>query len=373
LENNQGLGDVKKSLFYLKEEIIMSKIAKRLAVGTMCATMVLGSTMGVFAEDVDTTTLPEGSQEMVNGTGTLEGYVTLDVTKLVLPTTAVTSEFTLDPQGLLHVGNSSQFNTDSGAVYFENTGNTFSDTSDAITIKNKSSYAIDVTVAVSLQNSEGSALSQIKLVDKDSLATATDPSLYFGIIKNDSDTVAITTDGQTITASAKEVPLVNNDGATAGYQLVATQTDPNNGLSASKNGYYYYYDLTSGYAPGTDQTITFKMTGATNDVEGWKDVTESVAAKLTYTVKKHVDSYFGDVTSVSASNNVVTATLPEGVTIKTVVITKVDGSQVDWTANGNATVSGAKITFVTGAITPNVGGTLTVTYSDGHTDVLTIQ
>jgi hypothetical protein len=334
--------------------------------------MVLGSTMAVFATETDTTELPTESQDMVTGTGKFEGYVTLDVTKLVLPTSAV-SDFAIDPQGLLHVANDTGYGTENGAVYFTNAGGGHSDTSDEITIKNKSSYAIDVTVGVSLQTSAGAALSQIKLVDKDSLATATDPSLYFGIIKGSDDPVAITADGQTISASAEAVPLVNDTDITAGYKLFAAQSDPGiEGVTQSPAGYYYYYDLTSDYAPGAEQTITFKMTGATNNVEGWKDVTENVAAKVTYTVKKHTDAYLS-ATSITSSSNVVTATLPEGVTIKSIKLTKKDGSTADWKSNGVATVSGSTITFKASAVTSNAGGSVAVTFSDGTVETLTLN
>jgi hypothetical protein len=288
----------------------------------------------------------------------------------------VTSDFTLDPQGLLYIADSTNFTAQSGAVYFATTGSgtTYSDTSDAITITNKSSYAVDVTVGVSLKNkADGEALSQIKLVDKDSLASATDPSLYFGIITNSGDPVAITADGQTIQATAKEVPLTDGTTVTDGYVLKAETTDPTGGnMDPSPNGKYYYYDLTTGYTPGTDQTITFKMTGATNNVEGWKDVTEKVAAKLTYTIEKHVDAYLS-ATSVTSSNNVVTATLPDGVTITKVIVTKPDGSTADWTSNGNATISDATIKFKASALSSGVGRTLTVSFSDGHTEDLLIE
>jgi hypothetical protein len=313
---------------------------------------------------------------MATGAGQLEGYVTLDVTKLQLPTTAVTSNFTLDPQGLLYVADSTNFTAQSGAVYFANTGagTTYSNTSDEITIINKSSYAVDVTVGVSLKNDAGEALSQIKLVDKDSLASATDPSLYFGVITNSDDPVAITADGQAIKATAEEVPLVDGSTVTDGYILKAETSDPTSdgSMTASPNGKYYYYDLTTGYTPGTDQTITFKMTGATNNVEGWKDVTEKVAAKLTYTIEKHVDAYLS-ATSVTSSNNVVTATLPDGVTITKVIVTKPDGSTADWTSNGNATISDATIKFKASALSSGVGRTLTVSFSDGHTEDLLIE
>jgi hypothetical protein len=352
----------------------MNKFAKRLAVGTMCATMVIGSTVSVFAADadVDTTTLPEGSSDLVTGSGALEGYVTLDVTKVVLPTAAVTDDFKIDPQGLLYKADSSKFGTSGAAVYFTKSDSTYADTSDEITIKNKSSYAIDVTLAVGLTNGSNEALSQIKLVEKDALTDAKDPSLYFGVVSG-SDTTAITKDGQTVKASAKAVPEVDGTTVTEGYELKATNSDPSNGTTVSPSGYYYYYDLTSGYTPGTDQIITFKLTGATNGVEGWKDVTETVSAKITYTIAKHVDSYC-DKTSVSSTDNIITITNAD-VTVSSVSITKLDSTEMKLTSGTQYTYAKAKGTVTlsaAGAMNANVGGTINITYSDGKVDTLEI-
>jgi hypothetical protein len=270
----------------------MNKLGKKLVAGTLSATMVLGSTLAVFAEDTDTTTLPSGAQSLATGTGTSEGYVVLDVTKVVLPA-AATVNYAIDPQGLLNKADSNTYGTAGAAVYFTNAATTddgtatYSSTSDALTIKNKSSYAVDVTLTVGVKNGSSTALSDIKLVDKDALATATDPSLYLGVIAGDK-TTAVTSDGQTVTATAKEVPEVNGDDVTSGYKLVATKTEKD-GVTPSELGYYYYYDLTDDYTPGTDQTVSFKLTGAVNGVEAWKDVTETVATSLTYTITKHED------------------------------------------------------------------------------------
>jgi hypothetical protein len=270
----------------------MKKLGKKLVAGVLCTSMILGSTMVAFADDTDTdtTTLPSEAASLGSGTGTSEGYVVLDVTKVVLPT-AATVDYAIDPQGLLNKADGTAYGTEGAAVYFKNgTGDTatYSDTSDAMTIKNKSSYAVDVAVTVGVKNGSGEALSQIKLAEKDALASAKDPSLYLGVLVG-TDEKAVTKDGQTVSATAAAVPVVDGTSVTAGYQLVATKT-AKDGVTASASGYYYYYDLTSGYTPGTDQIVSFKLTGATNGVEAWKDVTETVATSLTYTITKHSDA-----------------------------------------------------------------------------------
>jgi hypothetical protein len=360
----------------------MDKFIKKFLACTLCATMVLGTGVTVFADDepADTTTLPEDAQEMATGEGKLEGYVTLDVTKLVLPTSAVTSDFTLDPQGLLHVADPTNYKTESGAVYFTNAGTstTYSDTSDAITIKNKSSYAIDVTMTVKLTAGDAD-LTKIKLAEsKEALETAKDPSLYFGVIMTDAEnseatTTAITKSGQTVDAKAAAVPLATADGADGkGYELKAVTSDPGiDGVTASPNGKYYYYDLTSGYTPGDEQTITFKLTGATNDVEGWEDVDETVKAAITYTIKEHVDAYVS-ASTISSTSNTVNVTLPEDVTISSIWLTDpTTGASGNW--SNAATVKNGVITFTAASVAKKVGCYVTITYSDEHTDKITIE
>jgi hypothetical protein len=360
----------------------MNKLGKKLVAGTLSATMVLGSTLAVFAEDTDTTTLPSGAQSLATGTGTSEGYVVLDVTKVVLPA-AATVNYAIDPQGLLNKADSNTYGTAGAAVYFTNAATTddgsatYSDTSDALTIKNKSSYAVDVTLTVGVKNGSSTALSDIKLVDKDALATATDPSLYLGVIAGDK-TTAVTSDGQTVTATAMEVPEVNGDDVTSGYKLVATKT-AKDGVTPSELGYYYYYDLTDGYTPGDDQTVSFKLTGAVNGVEAWKDVTETVVTSLTYTIEKHVDkkapSIANTTPTVSAKTDTVTVSYDLGVgglaaTGVSSVVNKAAGAAVP-TARYSINTDDKTITFDATFVTNNYdaiestdGLTITVTFDD---------
>ena len=323
---------------------------KRFLATALCASMALSSTVA-FAAGTDVTELPKADQDFIKGDGQLEGYVTLDVTKVTVPTSA-TMDFTLDPQGLLNKASSTDYKITSGAVYFANTGSKYSDTSDPLEIVNKSSFPVNVAVKVDLEakgTPDNSALSSIKLAEsKTALATETDPALYFGVIKNADDAVAITSSGQTVDASLDAVPMVeasrnykagdvvyiadaaNNSDAittgtlgtdfkatsdtgytqkhivtaedtaviaatkaavTTGYELNAVaeasaSQDIKDKLTVSPNGYYYYYDLTSGYTSQAGEKVSFKLTGATNNVEGWGDVTETVAANVTYTLTK---------------------------------------------------------------------------------------
>ena len=284
----------------------MNKFMRKLLAGTLCATMLLGSAMTVFASDVST--LPSGDTTASTGTGQLEGYVTLDVTKVVLPT-STTTKFTLDPQGLLNKADSTKFTQGEGAVYFANVsagaigGFAYSDTSDELEIINKSSYDVDVSFQIGITGNK-TALSQIQLVEQASLATATGPSLYLGVTTSGSalNTVAVTADAQIVTAAALKVPAVSGSSITEGYDLVATSAAVT-GVKQSPNGYYYYYDLTPGYVPGEDQKIHFTLTGATNNVEGWQNVTEQIATKITYTIAKKWDGSYTMITGGAYSRS----------------------------------------------------------------------
>jgi hypothetical protein len=357
----------------------MKKLGKKLVAGVLCTSMILGSTMIAFADDTDadTTTLPSEAASLGSGTGTSEGYVVLDVTKVVLPT-AATVDYAIDPQGLLYKAEAATYKTDGAAVYFKNTSEsgdvTYSDTSDAMTIKNKSSYAVDVAVTVGVKNGSGEALSQIKLAEKDALASAKDPSLYLGVLVG-ADEKAVTKDGQTVSATAAAVPVVDGTSVTAGYQLVATKT-AKDGVTASASGYYYYYDLTSGYTPGTDQIVSFKLTGAANGVEAWKDVTETVATSLTYTITKH-----SDVPDFkSTSKGVITYNTGAVKSIQSIKVTNDKGFSYDgYNAYGSswsdASDVGGTITIDSGfmkSFATDRDAVITYTDADGETQTATI-
>lgn len=410
---------------------------KKILAAGLAATMVLGSTVAVFADYA-------GQSGNASGTGQLEGYVEVGDIVSVEVSTIPAVGFTIDPQGLLteatgaNGDNSNKFQDGEGAVYFTNvtyyadqdsvtvvegdnstddgkggtiasgtfyvqaadgkyyeTGAssagsyslaagttqddaiigqvaktiTYSNTSDALTATNKSSFGVDVDFKVELTKNGTDALEDVALVSEDDLATATEASLYVGVVKDSDpsgtaisedvssvskeltatpvvadavkyavgDIVTVvegddsTSDGNSGTIASGSFYVLASDGkyyvtdateasdsyvltdgtndsnivgtvdriaaVTDGYKLVASDTDSSGrGLTASPNGYYYWYALTPAYVAAAEQEVSFKLTAACNNVDGWSSVdTSAVSAKVTYTLKKHADYTDGGV------------------------------------------------------------------------------
>lgn len=86
----------------------MRKIKKFIATALFSA-LVMMQVMPTYAAELDT-----GGTE---GDSTVEAYVDKDIYNVVLPTLADV-DFTVDPQGLLYIADSSTYGTASGAIYF---------------------------------------------------------------------------------------------------------------------------------------------------------------------------------------------------------------------------------------------------------------
>lgn len=465
----------------------MNKTAKKLLAGTLSATMIIGSSATVFA--AETSNLGT-STTASTGTGQLEGYVLYNVSKVVLPT-SIKTDFTLDPQGLLGVSSdSSKYTEGAGAVYFPNakgywkagdkvytadgnasedwsatsdsansrttahaldaddeidakiigtaTGYDYSSTSDAIEITNKSSFDISVEVAVAVKAKSGttsSALSDVALVDADTLATAKDPSLYLGVVVTedgaDEDAVAITADGQTVTGEAEAIPKVadavlfaaddivyttaaNKDAAitntadwsieptdtldtehvvtaddtaivgeektpevTEGYELSSTDDeDEANGATVSPNGHYYYYALTTDYTSRDEEKVSFKLTGATNDVDGWSEVTENISTEITYTItgdgaaSSASKTVYASSATVSSSNATITLKTADG-TVPTVSSVYAGSTKLTKSTHYTYSTSTGALVFKSSAFSKG-SDSFTINYGDGKTDTIKI-
>lgn len=319
---------------------------RKLMAGTLAATMVLGSSMMVFAEDENT-----GS---ATGTGSSVGHVDKEVLKVTLPTgTDNTFDYWVDPErvineaGSLASGTTVQKNED--GVYFKNggaSGTTYSNSSDAVEFVGKNSVAVDVSVVATV---EATGEKDIALVaDDTALAAATTPALLMNLTVG-TDTKAITSEGATVKEKL--------DGVPSNFKISA------------ENGVYKY-------APKTDadedlwKKTTVKLTGKTNNKEVATDMT-APKIKLTWTIEKHVDSYLSG-TSLNSTTTSLTMNLPESVSVSKVEL--VTGATRVALALGNTyTIQGNTLGIKSSVITNNKNSEIVVTYSDGHTDTLDIQ
>jgi hypothetical protein len=248
-------------------------------VGTLCASMVLGSSVTAFASEEGTTTstptttenvvTSSGSSATVNGAGAVEGYVDTDVFKVVLPTSVTTGtsalDFTLDPQKLIGqaaVSAGEQDNTDGATVFFNNDGGTQSDTSDEFTVTNKGTVAVDVALTATVTGlTDGTSKSAytIGLAKSDDLENDTKSNIYLGVIVNDGS-------NDTTTELENEKTVIKNTIAAApagSYQIEKTSSG-------------YEYNLISG-ASGFS-SLTYKLEGACNTKGDWSATADAKPA-----------------------------------------------------------------------------------------------
>jgi hypothetical protein len=273
LESNQRLEKCKKPIiFYLKEEIIMSKFAKRLAVGTVCATMVLGSTMSVFAA--------ADNSGSVTSSGKMEGWVDKEIVSVVVPAAnANTYAFNLDPQGLIVAtqgnnaySNGSTFSGSTG-VYFTTATDTYTESSEKLTVVNKSSVDVDVTISAELKDATGIAISDATTF------SGKDPALYLALVGQiDGDSDWTTSAVGTSTGKAELTTTLDDDDAD--YEFVYDTSTSS-----------YKYSLKS--SASTFPTYTFYLTGACNNTADadWSSVASvTPSLEITWDIVKHVDN-----------------------------------------------------------------------------------
>lgn len=171
---------------------------KKLMAGTLAATMVLGSSMTVFAEDQTGT---------ATGTGTSVGHVDKEVLTVTLPTdTANVFNYWIDPERVIDLAGSladgTSVTSNADGVYFKQSDNTYASTSNEVEFEGKNSVAVDVSVAAAVT----AGTNDITLVaDEDALAAATTPALLMKLVVG-TDTKAITSEGATAKAELAGVP-----------------------------------------------------------------------------------------------------------------------------------------------------------------------
>ena len=286
----------------------MRKNIKSFTAATLVATLALGSSLAVLADN-------SNSGNMETQAGTLEGHVTKSVTNVLLPVTTAGSDvtynasvfnYTIDPERLVQETDGAKYGdadfpkTNDTGVYFltgqreaayteatgltafaagttyytkdgdgytevtdgttfasgttyytyRDAGNIYGNESGELKVINKSSHAINLTVKAEAV----SATTDIALTSKDNIATSQTPALYLGLKVNAENAIAITKD----TAAEKTVSIA---GKRANFK-----TDVNQ----SGNGYEYRvltldeYKALAGNSSKTEiewDSATFKLEG----------------------------------------------------------------------------------------------------------------
>lgn len=323
---------------------------KKAAAFTMAAAMLCGSAMTVMADYT------------VEGNGKYEGKGgEKPVISITLPTDAELGDaynYIADPNNLLStakdhgsLGSSATIETNSG-ILFKTETNKYGPKSKKYEIESQNMQDIDVTVAVKIKEAGDSF---IKYASADTFTDSTDNELYLALTNaaasaDDLKAVSLTSAGATMTQTAA--------GVEGNYELKYNTTD-------SK----YEYAL-KGSGTTAWNKVAFDMTGAINKAAEWGEDVKFPKLEVTWSYAEHVDAYVS-ATAVSTAAKSLTLSLPTGVTVSKVELV-LSGNPVALKNGNQYTASGSTINFGSYA-SSWVGGTIKITYSDGHVDNITCQ
>lgn len=277
---------------------------KKLMALLLSATMILGSSVSVFAIGPTEYEVPIGP-EVISGNGVSLTPVDIDDIIVVdLSTTPVAQDYnmTLDPQGLLNIADSTKYALPAGAVYFgmNDTASEDSYTNESVSynIISKSSVSLNASIKVDITDPEGNELTDIDLVEQSALATATKPSLYVGIMSDFAgtpETKAISASDNEVVKLLAKVPEVAVGSGDDGYELKVSTTEPSDPhVSYNDIGYglFAYYELAADHEVQNDQEVTYKLTaecstGDKDHLRAWQKVnSNALKTTVTYFIDK---------------------------------------------------------------------------------------
>lgn len=381
------------------------KNSKRFLAMGLAATMVLGSSLAVFADD----STSGGS----TGAGSTEGHVDEHVISVTLPTVAdgeTPFNYTVDPERLVDATDGTRYGSvsftedakengvyfltkteatedtyeevdkttvstpDSGTTYYTESGGVYTAATnltswDADTVyytktsgqaagtvydskseklEAKSMSSADVNLIVEVAASDDA---NIELVDTKPGSDANDAQLYLALVVGDDTTVIKS--GETV---SKEVAIAGVD---SNFKATWDSTSEK-----------YVYSVVDN--PSDWNTASFYLTGVASNASA-KDVT---VPTLTVTWKYEDPTEASTSPSLSAteiSTSANTVTVSNG-TVSGIVLTKADGTETTLTESKHYTIDGDVITF--GSFvgnSANVGATVTVSFEEGGSATLTIE
>lgn len=326
---------------------------KRVAAFSMAAVMLCGSAFTVMAAD---------ETNSAEGTGKYEGKDgEKPLISITLPTSAELTgvyDYIADPNDLLSqakdhgsLGSSATIETNAG-ILFKTDTNKYGPKSKKFEVESQNMQDIDVTVAVKIKEA-GDSL--IKYAADDTFTDSTDNELYLALTNaaasaDDLEAVPLTAAGATMTQSAA--------GVEGNYELKYNTTD-------SK----YEYAL-KGSGTTAWNKVAFDMTGAINTAAEWGEGVKFPKIEVTWSYAEHKDAYVS-ATSVSTAAKSLTLSLPTGVTVSKVELV-LSGNTTALISGNQYSVSATAINFTKYA-SSWAGGSLKITYSDGHVDTVTCQ
>jgi len=328
---------------------------KRFLAVTMAVTMVAGSSLTAFAADAEGAT----------GTGTNTGHLDTDIFTIVYPTDTEIEgffDFTIDPENIL---SSADKFTDGATAAGENFANedlvyfkqaadaekAYASSSQAAQVGAKNYTDVDVTAVASIGDADEGKTIIPMVSSAEELEAATTPSLFLQL-KVGGATAAISAE-----SGATVVDTI--DGQPDNFSPVYDTENDNYKLKEKEDT--EWENNTAGVQ------LIGKVKGGTIDAD-----VVAPTVTLTWEVTKHVDSYVSS-TTISGTNNSVTLTAPEGVTVSKVQCKAADGDSYADLPAARYTVTDGSITFVSATVNAFAGGTFKIVFSDNHEDVLNIE
>ena len=260
-------------------------VKKTMAVA-MATTMILGSTMTVFATEQQTT-------DTIPGTGEVEGVVDTSVFDVVVPTVDEgTYDFRLDPQGLIeatgtastadgristhvtHTGHENAEFTIDTTMYFANSVTEdstpitlYTNTSAKASFENHSTTKVDVTVIAEVKDAAGIAISEDKTFSGDTTA-----SMYLEL--NDTGSKVAVVDSETKIATL----------TTTLDALADTNFKPKYDDETGE----YSYELIDSPTIESGSKFSYVLTGAANENGAWTEEQKEAAPAIEVTWKIEV-------------------------------------------------------------------------------------
>lgn len=252
----------------------MKRGMKKLVAGILMATLLMGSTLAVNAEEV--------AESGSTGEGKVEGTVKTDIFSVTVPLAEDVEgdfDFILDPEGLIALTSNAAY-ADSefgdGNVFFNNGVNEesslteYSNTSNEQTIKSYSTIKVDVTVTATVEDLAG-----VTITDDNTFADDTSASLYLALKSADAEE-AIEETTATLTTTLE---AIDKDAYTYGW----TEDDG------------YTYTLRDSSELEEDSIVApaynFALTGACNEAGDWSELAEAKpSVSLVWKVVPHVEA-----------------------------------------------------------------------------------
>lgn len=269
----------------------MKRGMKKLVAGILMATLLMGSTLAVNAEE-------EKNTGSAVGSGALEGTVETDVFDVTLPTEVTDASkspftFILDPEGLIAATSNERYADsdfeDGATVFFNNDKQTvttdegdkeltvYKSTSLAQTIENYSTYALDVTVTATVAD-----LDTIVMTKDNTFADDTAASLYLAL-KDSTQEIAV--EGTTATMTAE---LAAIDKAAYDYAWDSTNS-------------VYTYELIDDLTSITVPEYSFQLTGKCNTEGDWSELASAApSVSVVWKVERHVEAAAPSLTTATA-------------------------------------------------------------------------